>query len=72
MREFYLKDDFIKLGQLLKAAGLCASGVDAKYDIQNGEVKLNGNVEIQRGKKIVAGDVIEYKGNSLVVKKKEN
>lgn len=72
MREFYLKDDFIKLGQLLKAAGLCSSGVDAKYDIVNGEVKLNGNTEIQRGKKIVAGDVIEYKGNSLIVKKKEN
>ena len=72
MKEFYLKDDFIKLGQLLKAAGLCSSGVDAKYDIVNGEVKLNGNTEIQRGKKIVAGDVIEYKGNSLIVKKKEN
>ena len=72
MKEFYLKDDFIKLGQLLKAAGLCASGVDAKYDIVNGEVKLNGNTEIQRGKKIVVGDVIEYKGNSLIVKKKEN
>ena len=53
MREFYLKDDFIKLGQLLKAAGLCASGVDAKYDIVNGEVKLNGNVEIQRGKRLL-------------------
>ena len=69
--EFYLKDEFIKLGQVLKAAGLCESGVDAKYDIINGEVKVNGNVELQRGKKIVAGDVIEYRGNSLVIKKKE-
>ena len=71
MREFYLKDDFIKLGQLLKAAGLCASGVDAKYDITNGEVTVNGEVELQRGKKIKEGDVVEYKGNRLVVKKKE-
>ena len=69
--EFYIKDDFIKLGQVLKAAGLCGSGVDAKYDIMDGKVKVNGNTELQRGKKIVAGDVIEYKGNSLVIKKKE-
>lgn len=69
--EFYLKDEFIKLGQVLKAWGLCESGVDAKYDIINGDVKVNGNTELQRGKKIVAGDVIEYKGNSLVIKKKE-
>lgn len=69
--EFYLKDEFIKLGQVLKASGLCESGVDAKYDIINGDVKVNGNTELQRGKKIVAGDVIEYKGNSLVIKKKE-
>ncbi|MCR4792207.1 MAG: RNA-binding S4 domain-containing protein [Lachnospiraceae bacterium] len=69
--EFYIRDEFIKLGQVLKASGLCESGVEAKYDIVNGEVKVNGNVELQRGKKIVAGDVIEYKGNSLVIKKKE-
>ena len=69
--EFYIKDDFIKLGQVLKAAGLCESGVEAKYDIINGEVKVNGETEVQRGKKIVAGDVIEYKGNSLIIKKKE-
>ena len=69
--EFYIRDEFIKLGQVLKAAGLCESGVEAKYDIINGEVKVNGEKELQRGKKIVAGDVIEYKGKSLVIKKKE-
>ena len=69
--EFYIRDEFIKLGQVLKAAGLCESGVEAKYDIVNGEVKVNGETELQRGKKIVSGDVIEYKGNSLVIKKKE-
>ena len=69
--EFYIRDEFIKLGQVLKAAGLCESGVEAKYDIVNGEVKVNGETELQRGKKIFPGDVIEYKGNSLVIKKKE-
>lgn len=69
--EFYIRDEFIKLGQVLKAAGLCESGVEAKYDIVNGEVKVNGETELQRGKKIVPGDVIEYKGKSLVIKKKE-
>jgi len=69
--EFYLKDEFIKLGQVLKASGLWESGVDAKYDIINGEVKVNGETEFQRGKKIYPGDVIEYHGSSLVIKKKE-
>ena len=69
--EFYIRDEFIKLGQVLKAAGLCESGVEAKYDIVNGEVKVNGETGLQRGKKIFPGDVIEYKGNSLVIKKKE-
>lgn len=60
MKEFTLKDDFIKLGQLLKATGLVSSGVDAKFVIQNGEVKLNGEVELQRGKKIVSGDIVSF------------
>ena len=71
MNEFFIKDDFIKLGQLLKAAGLCSNGADAKYDIVNGLVKVNGSVEIQRGRKIKEGDVIEYKGNKLTVRKKD-
>ncbi len=71
MNEFFIKDDFIKLGQLLKAAGLCSNGADAKYDIVNGLVKVNDSVEIQRGRKIKEGDVIEYKGNKLTVRKKD-
>ena len=72
MTEFYIRDEFIKLGQVLKATGLCESGVDAKYDITSGEVKVNGVVELQRGKKIREGDVVEYKGNSVVIKKRES
>ena len=65
-----IKDDFIKMGQALKLAGLVDSGLDAKIVIQNGEVKLNGNVELQRGKKVFVGDVINYQGQNVTVDKK--
>ncbi|MDE6017139.1 MAG: RNA-binding S4 domain-containing protein [Acetatifactor sp.] len=68
MQTIQLRDDYIKLGQALKAAGLAESGVDAKFAIQDGLVKVNGNVELQRGKKLVAGDVVEYEGNTLYIK----
>ena len=48
MEIIHLREDFIKLGQALKAAGLVESGVDAKFVIQDGEVKVNGQVETQR------------------------
>ena len=67
--EFYLKDDFIKLGQLLKAANLVENGADAKFEIQDGKVFVNGEVEYQRGKKIYKDDVVKYKGKEIVVKK---
>lgn len=51
-------DEFIKLGQALKKAGLVESGVDAKFFIQDGQVKLNGETELQRGKKLYNGDVV--------------
>lgn len=69
MDEFTIKDDFIKLGQAIKAAGLVESGVEAKIAIQSGQVKVNGSVETQRGKKLVGGEVIEYKGSRLTIKK---
>ena len=47
-----LRDEYIKLGQALKAAGLAESGVDAKFAIQDGLVKVNGQTELQRGKKL--------------------
>ena len=67
MEEFSLKDDFIKLGQVLKAANLVESGVDAKFVIQDGLVKVNGEVETRRGKKIVAGDTVEFDGNVIKI-----
>ena len=62
-----LKEEYIKLGQALKAAGLVESGVDAKFAVQDGLVKVNGQVETQRGKKVVEGDIVEYDGNSIKI-----
>lgn len=50
MHTICLKDDYIKLGQALKAAGVVESGVDAKFAVQDGLVKVNGQTETQRGK----------------------
>ena len=67
METLKIRDDFIKLGQVLKLAGLVESGVDAKIEIQEGFVKVNGEVEVQRGKKIRPGDVIEFNGQQVKV-----
>lgn len=69
MEEIVLRDEFIKLGQAIKAAGLVESGVEAKIVIQDGEVKVNGVVEKQRGKKLFGGEVVEYNGSSILIKK---
>ena len=60
-----LRDDYIKLGQALKAAGLVDSGVEAKFAVQDGLVKVNGKVELQRGKKLIDGAIVEYDGKSI-------
>ena len=63
--EIKLRDEFIKLGQALKAAGLVESGVDAKFAIQDGL----GAVEMQRGKKLYDGDKVEYDGETVTITK---
>lgn len=67
MEVIHLREDYIKLGQALKAVGLVESGVDAKYVIQDGLVKVNGQIETQRGKKLVAGDVVEFDGETIKI-----
>lgn len=62
-------DDFIKLGQALKAAGLVESGADAKQAIQDGEVTVNGEVDIRRGRKLYDGDTVEYGDKKIIIKK---
>lgn len=68
MQTIQLRDDFIKLGQALKAASLVGSGVEAKFVIQDGLVKVNGEVELQRGKKLYSGDVVEFDGDTIHIK----
>ena len=64
-----LRDDYIKLGQAIKAANLVESGVEAKFVIQDGLVKVNGQVEMQRGKKLVDGDIVEFEGYTIKIEK---
>ena len=70
MREFQLhgEEDFIKLGQLLKAEGLVDSGVEAKCAIEEGKASVNGEVCTMRGKKIHAGDVVAFGGEEIRVR----
>ena len=70
MDQVYIKDDFIKLGQLLKLSGMAASGVDAKAEISEGRVRLNGEAVLQRGKKIFPGDIVSYNGTDVTVCRK--
>lgn len=69
METIKLRDEFIKLGQALKAAGLVDSGVTAKLVIQDEQVKVNGNIETQRGKKLYDGDVVEFEGQTIKIMK---
>ena len=63
------QDEFIKLGQALKKANLVSSGVEAKIVIQDGQVTVNGETELQRGKKLLDGDVFSYDGETVKVVK---
>ena len=69
MEKVIIRDDFIKLGQAMKLAGMVGSGVDAKMLIQDGQVEVNGEVEYQRGKKVHEGDVITFNGESVQIGK---
>lgn len=69
METIKLRDDYIKLGQALKAAGLVQSGVDAKYAIEDGLVSVNGEAAFQRGKKLVDGDIVTYNGQTIKITK---
>lgn len=69
MEEIILREDYIKLGQALKAAGLVESGVEAKMVILDGEVLVNGKTELQRGKKLYDGDVVSFRGEEIKIVK---
>lgn len=67
METIKLREEYIKLGQALKAANFVESGVEAKQVISEGLVKVNGNIEIQRGKKLYAGDIVMYNGEEIKI-----
>lgn len=64
-----LRDEFIKLGQALKAAGLVESGVDAKEVIVQGLVVVNGEIETRRGRKLYDSDEVEFDGDKISIQK---
>lgn len=68
MEVIHLKDEeYIKLGQALKAADLVESGGQAKIVVQDGQVRVNGEVDTRRGKKLAAGDIVEYNGKTIKI-----
>ncbi|MBO7650022.1 MAG: RNA-binding S4 domain-containing protein [Lachnospiraceae bacterium] len=71
METVTIRDEFIKLGQALKLAGICDSGVDAKEIITDGEARVNGEVDLRRGRKLYDGDVVEVKGQSFRISAKK-
>ena len=64
-----LRDEYIKLGQALKAANLVEDGVEAKLVIQDVLVKVNNEVDIRRGRKLYDGDVVSFDGQELRIEK---
>jgi len=67
MQEIKIDTEFIKLDQLLKLVDVASTGGHAKFLIQEGYVKINGNIEYQRGKKIKSGDILEVEGEKIKV-----
>ena len=67
MEVIKLREDFIKLGQALKAAGFVDSGVEAKDVIQSGLVLVNGEIDTRRGRKLYAGDVVVFDGEEIKI-----
>lgn len=62
-------EEFIKLGQALKAVGAVESGVEAKEVIQKGLVLVNGEIDTRRGRKLYEGDLVEFDGIQIKIEK---
>lgn len=67
MEKIVINEEYIRLDNLMKFAGMCDTGGRAKYLIQNGEVKLNGEVCTMRGKKLRNKDIVEYNGKKVEI-----
>ena len=64
-----IRDEFIKLGQAMKLAGLVEEGAEAKAVIQDGRVKVNGDTDTRRGRKLVEGDIFSFEGKDVKIVK---
>ena len=64
-----LKDDFIKHGQALKLANVVEDGVEAKYVILDGLVRVNGEVDTRRGRKLYDGDMVTFENHEIKITK---
>ena len=69
METIKLRDEFIKLGQVLKAAGWVEDGVEGKSGVQDGKVCVNGEADTRRGRKLYDGDIVRYDGHEIKVVK---
>ena len=67
MKKIKIKDEYITLGQFLKFAGCVSNGLDAKMVIKDGLVLVNDEVEVRRGKKLRAGDRINFDGEEFII-----
>ena len=68
MRQLKLRSEYITLGQLLKAMDFVSDGAEAKLRILDGDALVNGETETRRGRKLRAGDVVTFVGESVQVK----
>ena len=67
MKTVTIRDEYITLGQFLKFAGIVSSGIDAKIMIKDGIIKVNGEIETRRGKKLRNGDQIQYEEDIYLI-----
>ncbi len=67
MKKVKINTEYIKLEQMMKLEGVVGSGSDAKHIIVSGDVSVNGHVEVQRGKKLRIGDIVEYRSNKYQI-----
>ena len=67
MTEISIRDEFIKLEQAMKVTGKFYTGADAKYAVKDGKVKVNGETELRRGKKLRPGDTFSFEGNDYKI-----
>ena len=63
--KFLIENEYIELAKLLKATGVCSSGGMAKIAVSEGKVRVDGLVELRRGRKIRQGQKVEFEENTI-------